>query len=244
MDSSMYKMATLCLCVIFLMGCNKKPEDIVEETIKVSEVDFSQQQKQSLLEEFSGVWSDNNELMTFYYDGTAVHLIIDDEAKEVKLGDIDLQNETINLLVTKIENYEQGIITLRRVWNEAKTEFTLNFTGFDGSNIPLGFVRKIGNDDKTRIENIYTHQINHAYEAEDPSTPAYDVSTAEDYTDADYDTEHYREDDLIEVDRTETEIASIAASAADNAQIASQAADSAAQAAYEATQAAMDVENN
>lgn len=240
----MYKVATLCLCVVFFMGCNKKPEDSVEKTIKVSELDLSQQQKQSLLDEFSGVWSDNNELMTFYYDGTAVHLIIDDEAKEVKLGDIDLQNETINLLVTKVEDYEQGIITLRRVWNEAKTEFTLNFTGFDGSNVPLGFVRKIGNDDKTRIENIYTHQINHTDEAEDPSTPAYDVSTAEDYNDADYDTEHYSEDDFIEADRIATEVANSAASAANEVQIASQAADDATQAAYEATQAAMAVENN
>lgn len=236
MDSFMYKILAVSICLILFSGCQKEPKTAPEQTVQITEAERIEQQKKALLEDFSGVWTDHHDLMTVYYDGTAIHLIVNDEAKEVKLGDIDLQNETINLLVTKIDDYQQGIFTLRRLWNEDKTKFTLAFTSFDGESGELGFVRKIGNDDKTRIENIYTHQFNNHYE-DDASTPAYDVSQSSDYSEY---------EDLIEADRIATAAANQAKMAAYEAEMAAQAATEiasleATQAAYEAVEAASEV---
>lgn len=214
MDSFMYKVIALCLCFTIFSGCHKKPEENTAQNTELKVMDVLQQKKLALVNEFSGVWSEDNYLFTIYHDGTNIHFIVDDSAKEVRLGDVDLENETVNLLITKIEDDQQGIITLRRNWvGEDKKNFTLTYTNFDGSQGELSFVRQIGNDDKTRIENIYTHQLNNTYE-EDVSTPAYDVSH-----------ESIDEEDLIEADR-----------------IATAAANSAKMAAYEAHQAALAAE--
>jgi hypothetical protein len=46
-------------------------------------------------------------------------------------------------------------MTLKKVQNEDETAFNLRVTFHDGSARSLSFVRKISNDDKQRIQNIY-----------------------------------------------------------------------------------------
>ena len=86
--------------VCFLLsGCEKlKPESIKEEIKQPSAEEIDKQRKVDFLNEISGVWSDGSSLITIYYDHGNLQFLVDDEPKLIDIGDIDLENETVNLL--------------------------------------------------------------------------------------------------------------------------------------------------
>lgn len=157
----MSKSLILCLCIVLMSACSKSPkiEDISPPP--PTELELKQQAETALLNDISGVWVENSTLITFDYltDGN-VHFIIDEKPIHVRLGDIDTDNETVNLIITLTKEKTEEIITLKRHWNEDKTRFTLKFVLFDGNRGELSFVRRIGQDDKNRIETIYARAAN------------------------------------------------------------------------------------
>lgn len=167
----MYKFLILCLSVTLLTACYKPPktEDEQQQNPKVTAADLQHQKQLKLLKEMSGVWVESNTLITIQLDPSNVHFIIDERPIHAKLGDIDIENETVNIIVTKLADYTDEIITLRRHWNANRTQFTLYFTHFDGSRAELGFIRQIGQDDKLRIERIYAQEMQNQYEMDTPT---------------------------------------------------------------------------
>ena len=159
----------------FLNGCDKPtPEPMVEEIKKPSEEEINKQRKVDFLNEISGVWSDGSSLITIYYDHGNLQFLVDDEPKLIDIGDIDLENETVNLLAYGKDDGKKIIWTFRKIKNEDKTGFNLGVTLHDGSSRSLSFVRKISNDDKQRIQNIYLE--NQSNESEYKSLSSYSDS--------------------------------------------------------------------
>lgn len=167
----MYKFIIFCLSATLLSACYKPPkiEDENEHKPKITANSIQEQKELKLLKEMSGVWVEGRTLLTIQLDPKNVHFIIDEQPISAKLGDIDIENETVNIIVTRLSNYTQGIITLRRHWNAERTQFTLYITNHDGSRGELGFIRQIGQDDKYRIEQIYAQEMQNQYEMETPA---------------------------------------------------------------------------
>ena len=160
----MHKILGLCIATTLLGACSKSPEVEEKPTVQISEAEIKRQKEISLLEDFSGVWDNDGHLITLFYDQGKISFIVDEQPITVRLGDIDSDNETVNLLVTKLDDYSDGIITLRRQWTENKQQFHLIYTSFDGQKGELGFVRRIGQDDKNRIATIYAQAASEQYE--------------------------------------------------------------------------------
>ncbi len=115
----------------------------------------------AFLGDISGVWSARSiGVLTLAYDGQnkTLQVIADDTPIAARLGDVDTQSETANLLVTLKETNKEVVWTLRRVWDASKTTFHLALILNDGESVDLSFIRKIGVDDKNRIANIYKEQ--------------------------------------------------------------------------------------
>lgn len=234
----MYKFFCLIVCTTLLIGCNKPPKQ-EQETTSLSAAEIKQQASDALLNDISGVWSEGEDLITLYYENNGIHFIVNEETLAARIGDIDADNETVNIILTKQEDNNDGIFTIRRKWTDDHKQFTLTYTNFDGSNGELNFVRSIGNDDRKRIEKLYSRQRHTQYQNfEDPSRPVYeakhdsdnnsnpdhpndddsnhDVQGNNEY--ANYENNGYADDqsteDLIEADRYATEQANAAAQAA------------------------------
>ena len=153
-----------CMTSLVLSACYQPPEIEKRPQIKSSNAELQRQLKDRLLEDFSGVWEDDGSLVTLYHEQGRLHFVIDDRAIAARLGDIDPDHETVNLLVTQADNYNDGIITLRRKWTEDKQQFTLIYTSFDGRQGELGFVRRVSKEDQYRIANIYAQATAKQYE--------------------------------------------------------------------------------
>ena len=169
--------------VCFLLsGCEKlKPESIKEEIKQPSAEEIDKQRKVDFLNEISGVWSDGSSLITIYYDHGNLQFLVDDEPKLIDIGDIDLENETVNLLAYGKDDGKKIIWTFRKIQNEDKTGFHLGATLHDGSSRSLSFVRKISNDDRQRIQNVYLENQNN--ESEYKSLSSYSESNNEESLD-------------------------------------------------------------
>lgn len=154
----MYKALAILLIqsVLVISGCNKHPST---EGQAVSQQKTPQELKKEaslqLLNDVSGVWSDSSTLVTLYYEDGQIQLVVDDTPILAKIGDIDPDNGTVNVLVIKKIDNEEGIFTFKKKMNPEGTGFTLLFTAIDGTSEDLSFVRKVGTDDKNRINNIY-----------------------------------------------------------------------------------------
>lgn len=130
-------------------------EDIKQAQQK-SPDEIKKEQSIELLNSISGVWSGGRSLVTIYYSDNQMQFIIDETPILVKIGDVDPENQTVNLLVNKKIDNEEAILTIKKKDNVDGTAFTLLITSFvDGSNQEFSFVRKIGTDDKNRISRIY-----------------------------------------------------------------------------------------
>jgi hypothetical protein len=157
--------ASLVTFCFLLNGCDKtKPEPIKEEIKQPSVEEIDKQRKVDFLNEISGVWSDGSSLITIYYDHGNLQFLVDDEPKLIDIGDIDLENETINLLAYSKDDGKKIIWTLKKVQNEDETAFNLRVTFHDGSARSLSFVRKlvmmINNESKIFILKIKIRKVN------------------------------------------------------------------------------------
>lgn len=124
----------LALTTLCIAGCGEKDDDI--------------------LKDISGVWGVQGEtgLFSIIYQDKKISLLVDDQAIPVVLGEIDNENDTVNLKVT-LKDGKPGIWTLRQIWDKDHKAFHLQFTFHDGSQASLSFVRKISTDDLNRIAN-------------------------------------------------------------------------------------------
>lgn len=122
--------------------------------------------KTTLLNEMSGVWvaKSDNTMITIDFEKNTFRLMLGDELKDVTLGDVDTQNETVNIKAKNKENNQTLIWTLKRVWEdkEKKTSFHLLLTVHTGAQEDLAFIRKITTDDQNRIEKAAQDAINAA----------------------------------------------------------------------------------
>lgn len=147
-------------CLI-LNGCDKSKTEVVQEEVEQPSLgEMERQNEIELLNEISGVWTDNRSLITLNYNGGDFQLLVDEKPIFVNIGDIDLDNNTVNLLAYKTSDGKQVIWTFKKVLDDDSSGFTLRLTFHDGSSQSLGFVRKISNDDKQRITNIYLEDQN------------------------------------------------------------------------------------
>lgn len=142
-----------------LAGCDKLPTQQAEATSQANQKTPKELKKEAqikLLNDISGVWSDKSSLVTIYYNDGLLQILFDDLPILANIGDIDTENQTVNILVVKKIDNEEGIITIRKKENLDGTGFTLSMTGFtSGMSAELSFVRKVGTDDKNRINRIY-----------------------------------------------------------------------------------------
>lgn len=146
-----------------------------------------------LLSDVSGVWrTDGNELVTIDAGGSHLQLLVDDAFIPVQLGDMDEENQTVNLKI-RLADGRDGIWTLRKIDESAKAEsFHLGLTTHEGKATELSFVRKIGTDDLNRIAALGSRQASQAsilgeivgnaqappQEAVDPAQTAADAAAA------------------------------------------------------------------
>lgn len=139
----------LCIC---LAGCDQQSNGHSEKPPSP----VTNNESVQLLNDVSGVWAPSQGgLVTIDYRDNELRLVIGDEPKFVKLGAIDTEQQTINLLLKRTSDNTEIIWTLHRVWDQDKTTFHLVLILDDGSNDELSFVRKITADDINRLANLY-----------------------------------------------------------------------------------------
>jgi hypothetical protein len=146
----------LCLC---LAACGQSDNGRSEKTsaapANVEAADF--------LQDVSGVWAaSQGGLITIDYRDSQLRLVIGNDPKFVKLGEIDSDQQTINLLLKRASDNADIIWTLHRVWDQNKTSFHLVLILDDGSQDELSFVRKVTADDINRLANLYARSASPA----------------------------------------------------------------------------------
>jgi hypothetical protein len=144
------------ICSVLLSACTEKPKAI-EPTQTPVQIKTTEQNREDFIREFSGVWASVNNTITINYDNNQMLVMYGDERLDLSLGDVDMTNETLNLL-TK----ENKIITLRKEWNSDRTQYKLSFTSPNGKSETLGFIRKITSDDRNRIYAMNSAQAQSA----------------------------------------------------------------------------------
>lgn len=145
----------VCAASLVLAGCDQSPSSKQNQNAQGNVSPPADSAATQLLTDVTGVWSSDSGLITIDYLDNQFRFVVGDEPKQVKLGDIDTANETINLLLTRTSDNKEVIWTLRRKWDEKHTSFNLVLITDDGSHSDLGFVRKITADDKNHLANLY-----------------------------------------------------------------------------------------
>ena len=110
----------------------------------------------NLLNDIAGVWRAQKDgaMITIANNDKKFSVLIGDDSIAGTVGDIDKENETVNLNVT-LNTSKPGVWTFRRVWdNSDKTSYHLVLTLHDGMQDELSFVRKVSTDDLNRIANL------------------------------------------------------------------------------------------
>ena len=142
----------------FISGCGgseKEKSKKAESSESTAEVKPSDTDKKvSLINDMSGVWSDGGTLVSIVYQNGVVQFWIDNEQKNVRLGDADIANETLNLLLKSTHDGHEVIWTLKKRWNTDKTSYGLVLTTEDGDLENLSFVRKITTDDLNKFNRL------------------------------------------------------------------------------------------
>ena len=147
---------------ITLTGCNKNNNQSKQSNTSMSstQAEKEKNQKIELVQEITGVWANNQNLMSIVYQNGNFQFWHGNTQMIAKLGDIDLKNETVNILFSIQKNAPELILTVKRVWNADKTSFTLEVTGEQSIAGEFKFIRKITNDDLNRFAQIAQHQAN------------------------------------------------------------------------------------
>jgi hypothetical protein len=146
------------VAVAFLAGCGKETTSAtsaqpVPENLNAANA-ASQERKLALLKDVSAVWNStaSDGLTTINYADNRLQIMQGDRPLAVTLGDVDPDNETVN--VKTVINGKEEILTLRKKWNTEHTAYNLTIIGGNGMQDTLGFVRRISNDDLNRIARL------------------------------------------------------------------------------------------
>jgi hypothetical protein len=144
--------------VAFLAGCGKETNSAtsaqpVPENSNAAN-SAGQERKLALLKDISAVWNSTTSdgLTTINYADNRLQIMQGDRPLAVTLGDVDPDNETVN--VKTVVNGKEEILTLRKKWNTEHTAYNLTIIGGNGMQDTLGFVRRISNDDLNRIARL------------------------------------------------------------------------------------------
>ncbi len=144
------KVLALAFVPMFLISCGQPPQSSNSSQQQASSPD----QSKALLNDISGVWKDSDTMWTIVVENGQLQFLLNDEPKLAKIGDIDTENQTINLLIQRTDTGQEAIWTIRKIDSE-NGSYSLNVIAHDGESYDLSFVRKIGADDKNRIRNIF-----------------------------------------------------------------------------------------
>jgi len=179
---------------ILLTGCDGPLSQTSETTAPANQKTPEELKKEAqleLLNDISGVWSDGDSLLTIHYQDNQIQFLVDDTPLLVRIGDVDPTNKTVNILITRKDNDEEEIVTLKKKDNVEKTAFTLVMTSFTASTDTFSFVRKIGTDDKNRINKIYrkAQAERDALAAQQVEEAALEQQEAAEYEDTSYTTD-------------------------------------------------------
>ena len=151
------KMVGMILLCAFLVACGKSESD----KSNASGSSSTDSKATELVRSVSGVWSvANSGLITIDFRNDQLQLIVDDEPKYVRLGDVDVANETVNLILKRTSDQKDIIWTLHRIWDTNKVSYHLELILDNGSRDELSFVRTITADDVNRIANLYSRSPN------------------------------------------------------------------------------------
>jgi hypothetical protein len=174
------KKIVLALMSVLLVSCDKLPfqqQQAAAPAQQVARPVDPVTQRANLLADISGVWTNHDgDMVTVDYRANVIRLVVGDITKTVKLGEVDVVHSTVNLLVKPEADSADVIWTLHRLSNAGSTnpQVTLNAGTARADN--LTFVRKITNDDVTRLTRLYTEQANRpAEEAEESNSSSHDA---------------------------------------------------------------------
>jgi hypothetical protein len=157
-----FKYLLLPALVLALMGCAKKDEapststTTTNPTLNSVALQPLESPAQKLLHDISGVWSDGSGLVYFYPHDNKFQLLIGDEPKIASVGDIDIAQGTVNIILIRTDNNQKAIWTVKKIVNPSASAYTLHLTMHDGTATDLSFVRSIGSDDISHLLEIYS----------------------------------------------------------------------------------------
>jgi hypothetical protein len=161
---------------IGMFGCNQKESaPAAQSTVQAR----ANSPATDYVSQASGVWAaEQGGLITIDYRAGQLRFVIGDNAKLVKLGDVDVQNGTINFLLKRADDNKEVIWTLHRISDSNGAAFHQKLILDDGTQEDLSFVRAITADDINRLANLYSRQgavgdmQSAAHQLATPSAPA------------------------------------------------------------------------
>lgn len=105
-----------------------------------------------LLDDISGVWlAQDGSMVKINSTEKGMFFVIGEKDIDVKLGETDEEQGTVNLNVT-LNDGKPAIWTIKQIWDKEHKNFTLGFTLHDGTQDELSFVRKVSASEMEIIE--------------------------------------------------------------------------------------------
>ena len=100
-----------------------------------------------ILSDIDGVWRGQTDgaMITVAVSGEPKHITIEGDGEKVEIPvtvkSIDNDNHIVSFEVNEASTGETHVWSIRQVWNDKETEFTLTMTLHDGTTDDLSFVR-------------------------------------------------------------------------------------------------------
>jgi len=170
---------------------------------------------EALLDDVSGVWRSERlgALLYLLRDGDRFTMFVGSEGVSVRVGSVDLQQQTVNLRMP-IDGRDM-VWTVRKCADQASGGFHLVLTDHDGSQDTLRFIREVSDEDRRHLAQVAPSRNTGVL----GSLPATNGVEGGADADAGSESESYETPggEVEATDATEDEIAAAAAAAADRA---------------------------
>lgn len=203
----MPRMFWLSLALLLCVGCKQSGPIGTDAAAPVA---GTATPDEALLDDVSGVWRSERlgALLYLLRDGDRFDMFVGDEGVPVRVGSVDLQQQTVNLRMPV--DGRDVVWTLRKRADHARGDFHLVLTDHGGSEDTLRFIREVSDDDRRHLAQLASAPLNAGVPG---SLPAIDKGDGG--ADADSELGEAPDGEVDATEATEDEIA--AAAAADRA---------------------------